>query len=287
MGTNRLIATDLDGTLFYPRARFGLIRRKTRRFVKKFLEDGGRLVTVSGRNKYVSLKVGRKLKHPVDVIGCNGAFIISQGQVIRETCFEVNYAKKVLEEIRKEYNPPLLILMTRDRNMVLNRTDVSHFTNFGYFVYQWVMGVYKETFVRSDKVFWEEMEKGDVYKIMVMFGLTKKKQNIAKEANKIFRERYKEAEFSWVGPFIEITPKGCSKSEALRFYIEYNSINHDNVMVVGDSGNDISMFMDFPDHSFCMSHGPENVRKYARHTIDRFHELEDYVYPSEETNANE
>ena len=53
-------------------------------------------------------------------------------------------------------------------------------------------------------------------------------------------------------------------------------------MVVGDSGNDISMFLDFPESSFCMSHGPENVKKRARFVIDRFYELQDFVYPSEE-----
>lgn len=282
MQTNKVIATDLDGTLFYPRAPIGLIPYKSKKFVQRFLRDGGRLVVVSGRNKYISAKVGKKLRHPVDAIGCNGAYIISDGAIIREMTFDVGYSKKLIDDIRKEYNPPLFILMTRDRNMVLNRTNVSHFTNFGYFVYQWVMGVYRERFVRSDRVFNEELEKGDVYKIMIFFGLTKKKQMAAKEANKKFREIYPDAEFSWVGTSIEITPKGCSKSEGLAFYLEHNSINRDNVLVVGDSGNDISMFLDFPESSFCMSHGPENVKKRARFVIDRFYELQDFVYPSEE-----
>jgi len=259
-----------------------MIKHKNRVFLKKFFSEGGRLVVVSGRNRYISNMVGSKIHHPVDAIGCNGAFIISGGKTIRETFFDKKEISKILSEIRDEYNPPLVILMSRDRNMVLNKTDVSHFTNFGYFVYQWSMGVYKETFIRSDRVFEEEMRKGDVYKIMVMFGLTKKKKLQAMEANKVFRKRYPEAEFSWVGEFIEITPKGCSKSEGLSFYLDYNSISHDNVVVVGDSGNDISMFEAFPENSFCMKHGPENVRKRAANTIDRFFELGDYIYPSEE-----
>lgn len=282
MGTNKVIATDLDGTLFYPRKRISMIPSRSKKFIKKFLRDGGRLVVVSGRNRYISAKVGKKLKAEVDHIGCNGAYIVSQGETIRETFFDVAFSKNLLREIRQEYNPPLLILMTRDRNMVLNRTDVTHFTNFGYFVYQYAMGVYKERFVRSDRVFREEMDKGDVYKINVMFGLTKKKKELAKEANRILREKYPQAEFSWIGEFIEITPKGCSKSEGLEFYLDYNGIPRDNVLVVGDSGNDISMFRAFPEHSFCMSHGPDDVKNKAKHVIDRFHELEEYIYPSEE-----
>jgi hypothetical protein len=63
----------------------------------------------------------------------------------------------------------------------------------------------------------------------------------------LLRLRYPEAEFSWVEQCIEITPKGCSKSEGIAFYLDYNHLSRDNVLVIGDSGNDISMFEAFKE----------------------------------------
>jgi hydroxymethylpyrimidine pyrophosphatase-like HAD family hydrolase len=59
----------------------------------------------------------------------------------------------------------------------------------------------------------------------------------------------------------------------------------DNVLVVGDSGNDISMFQAFPGRSFCMDHSLEDVKQHASFVIKRFSDIENYVYPSAETTA--
>jgi Cof subfamily protein (haloacid dehalogenase superfamily) len=278
----KVIATDLDGTLFYPRKRVRMIPKKSREFIERFIKDGGKLLLVSGRNRYISGKVTRNLGHQIDVVGCNGAFITSGGAIVKETFFDKEYLKKILADINREYDPPLVLLLTKRRNLVMTQTDVSHFTNFGYFLYELSQGVYKEPFIRSDRVFYEELAFGQVYKVMIMFGLSRKKRLGAKEANKLFRLRYPEAEFSWIGEFIEITPGGCSKSNGIAFYLDYNKIPHDNVLVVGDSGNDISMFEAFHEQSFCMDHGPEEVKKHASHVIKRFYDLASYIYPSEE-----
>ena len=99
------------------------------------------------------------------------------------------------------------------------------------------------------------------------------------EANKeLFREFGHEIEASWSNEFIEISPYGCSKSNGLKFIENYLKINHSDIYVVGDSGNDISMFKEYQEQSFCMSHAPLSVSKYAKHTIKRFENIETYLY---------
>ena len=56
------------------------------------------------------------------------------------------------------------------------------------------------------------------------------------------------------------------------------------MLVVGDSGNDISMFEAYQKNSFCMEHSPDAVKKHAAHVVKRFYDLEKYLYPSEERN---
>lgn len=279
----KIIATDLDGTLFYPRKHFSMIGKENRAFVNRFVGDGGKLLLVSSRGRYFSQKVSKNLGMPLDSVGCNGSFVISNGVLVKETYFNPGVLKKILTEMSRKWKLPLVLLMSRHRNMVLTQTGVSRMTNIGYFLYEFFQGVYREPFVRSDKIFYEEIEKGEVYKILIMMGALPNKVTLAREVNKQCRKLFPEAEFSWVGSGIEVTPKGCSKGEGLAFYLDYNHIPRDNVLVVGDSGNDISMFEEFKDQSYCLEHGPKAVQKHASHVISRFYDLEKVVYPSEET----
>jgi HAD superfamily hydrolase (TIGR01484 family) len=283
MSLNKVIATDLDGTLFYPRKRILMISSDNRAFLNRFLDDGGRLLLVSGRNRYFGEKVGSFLHREIDVVGCSGSFVLSGGEIIKETFFAKDVLKKMLAEIRREYKIPLVILFTKHRNLVIPRTGVGQATGLAYSLYEFFQGVYREPIVRSDRVFYEELEKGEVYKVLLFFGATAKAKKKALKATELLGIRYPSAEFSWVGQAIEANPKGCSKSAGILFYLDYNHISRDNILVVGDSGNDISMFETFKNVSFCMDHSPDEVKKHASHVIRRFYDLESYIYPSEET----
>lgn len=286
MATNKVIATDLDGTLFYPRKRFKMISNETKEFCLRFLNDGGRLLLVSGRNRNYGEKVCRALGRELDMVMCNGALVVSNGHVIKESTFDKDLLKKMLSEICSSYRIPVVILFTKHRNMVTTNAGMSLLTGAMYSTYQFLQGVYRETIIQSEKVFREELEKGEVYKVMLIFGAFGKAKRIARKANKELRERYPEAEFSWSSQAIEVTTAGTTKSNGIAFYLEYNGIPADNVLVVGDSGNDISMFEAFKDGSYCMSHSPETIQKHASHIIKRFVDLEDYVYPSVETDSH-
>jgi Cof subfamily protein (haloacid dehalogenase superfamily) len=282
MALNKVIATDLDGTLFYPRKRIRMISKDNCAFINKFMDDGGKILLVSGRNRYFGEKVAQNLHRQVDVVGCNGSFILDDGHLIKESFFNKDSLRKILNETCREYKIPIVMLFTKRHNLVIPRSGVGWFTGLCYSTYEFFQGTYREPVVRSDKVFYEELEGGEVYKAMLFFGIIPKRKVQAREANKLLRLRYPEAEFSWVEQCIEITPKGASKSEGIAFYLDYNHLSRDNVLVIGDSGNDISMFEAFKEESFCMDHSPDEVKKHASYVIKRFYDLDRYIYPSEE-----
>lgn len=230
-------------------------------------------------------KVAKRIGGNVDIVGSNGAFVICNGEFIRETFFEKEVLKEIIDYVRAEIDPGLIILTTHDQNQVFTRTMVSKWTNFMYMVYYFFQGVYRDPFVRSDKVFCNELEKGQVYKLMFLNGLSKKKKEKGRILNEELKKKFPQAEFSWVGEFIEVTPKGCTKSNGINFYLDYNGLSKDNVLVIGDSGNDISMFDAFKEQSYCMEHGPKSVKAHASHTIRRFYDLEEVLYPSEDSKS--
>lgn len=275
---SKLIATDLDGTLFYPKRRIKMITKRSLKFLRDHIDNGGRLVLVSGRNSIYLKKVAEKIARPVDMIGCNSAYIIANGEYIKQKTFEPETIKRILEEIDETYHPKGYLVMSDDGEFISRRRFDTLFYRVGYAIWNATQGIYKEPFYVDTKKFNDIINNGHARKIMVFFGIGKKNVATSKEANKGIRKTYSnEMEASWSNEFIELSPYGCSKSEGLKYYLNYLKINHSDVYVVGDSGNDISMFNAFPEHSFCMAHASLSVSKYAKHTLKRFADLKNYI----------
>ena len=116
---------------------------------------------------------------------------------------------------------------------------------------------------------------------MTFIGIRKNKSKISKEINKELREDYPEIESSWTAQVNELTPQGCNKGNGVERYCKLMNINMDDVYVVGDSGNDITMFNKFHEHSYCMKRGHPSARKYAKHIITRVYKLEKLILRGE------
>ncbi len=69
-------------------------------------------------------------------------------------------------------------------------------------------------------------------------------------------------------------------SKRIRELFEKCNIKDDEVVVVGDSGNDIPMLDEFP-HSFAMESAPDYVKSHAQNKIRYVYELEDYIKTTE------
>lgn len=276
----KVLATDLDGTLFYPKKPVKLVHSKNKALVREFITNGGRVVLVSSRAEPFLNKVKQRLDAEVDFIGCDGTFINIGGKHVFENTFDPEKSKQMIMEIRNEFDPGLILMATKEHPAIMTRTRVSRVSNVGYFLYEAFQGAYREPWIRSDHFFYSELAKGGVRKLMILIGITKKKKALAEKLTNVFAERYPEFEFMWLNQFIEVTPKGCSKAAGVTFYLDYLGLNHDNVLVVGDSGNDAPMFEAFYENSYCMSHASDSVKAKAAHVIDHVFDLYPVLCPS-------
>jgi len=68
------------------------------------------------------------------------------------------------------------------------------------------------------------------------------------------------------GRYVDILPKGVSKSVAAQFISKKLSVENDSIAVIGDSYNDISMFKYFKN-SYVIKESEENVKKYAKKEV--------------------
>lgn len=68
--------------------------------------------------------------------------------------------------------------------------------------------------------------------------------------------------------FAEILPLGVNKASGIKYVIDYLNINKDEVLVIGDAGNDLCMIQEFSE-SCAMINGEEELKKYAKY-ISKF-----------------
>ena len=241
----KLIATDLDGTLFYPKDKVEMIHKPNLFFLQSFIDDGGEVVIISGRSYKYCLKVINKIGRPCQAISYNGACVYDGKKLIYSNSIPNQEAKEIIKDIFETYKNPGVFLMT-ERGLFIHLIYKSKLIRKGYELYYKNLKIYAEDLFPNEEDYEKELENGQIYKIMIFFGLGKKKKEKA--------------------------------SNALKELVAREGLNHDDVYVVGDSGNDISMFKAFPEHSFCMGHSPQSVRKHAKYTIEKFEFLSRYIY---------
>ncbi len=76
------------------------------------------------------------------------------------------------------------------------------------------------------------------------------------------RERFAAAKLCELSGYFEITSKGVGKDTGLRYIEEEFGIPHEDIIVFGDSENDVEM-LKFSHTSVIMNHAPEFLDEYA------------------------
>lgn len=278
----KLLACDLDGTLFHPRHLNRCISRRNVKFLRRWIDAGNRVVLITSRSHEFLDRLRKEIQRPFDVMPCSSAIIEVDGKVVKDSYMKNDELKIIIDEIDKKYEPKGF-LMTAEGHpcVVYNPGRVNFLLMLGYLIYHFFEFKYRERVERNNKLFLSLLESGKVYKVMTFFGFGKKKGVLSKEINKELRERFPEIESSWSLIVNELTPRGCNKGDGLDKYCQITNTNKDDVYVIGDSGNDITMFNKYHEHSYCMAHAYPSVKKYAKHTVSRVYKLDKLVLKGE------
>lgn len=272
---NKVLATDLDGTLFYPRDRKRMIRPKNLKCVRQIVDDGNELILISGRSYDFLKRVQQIIDRPCTFICYNGALISSNDVILKDKNIENSLAKKIIDDFFDLFKLPAVFVMTT-RGVFVKLRRQSKFVDWLYrFIYK-MQKAYAETFSAIKEDFDKELNEGKIYKIMFFFGLRKKKKLKAAEYTSHLRENYDYIEANWSDTIIELTDANITKSNSLVEYLNLKNIDKDKVCVVGDSGNDISMFKEFYENSYCMNNGFPSVKKHAKHVLKKWSDISSF-----------
>ena len=278
----KLLACDLDGTLFYPKGIKRCISKRNVRFLRRWIDAGNKVVLITSRSTEFVHRLEKEIQRPFDFMSCTSSQTYHNGELVKHTWMPNEELINIFEKIDAKYKP-IGYLLTGENHpcVVYNPKRANIFFQIIYKLYYFFQFQYREPAISDNEVFMDLMKNGKCYKLMTFFGLGKKKGPLAKEINKELRENFPQIESSWSLIVNELTPKGCNKGDGIEEYCNIVGINKDDVYVIGDSGNDIAMFQRFHEHSYCMAHAYPSVKKYAKHTVTRVYKLDKLVLKGE------
>lgn len=274
----KLIATDLDGTLFYPKYRISGIPLSNKVFLKRYLDEGGKLILVSGRNPKIVPKVEFQLQHKVSLIGCNGGYYVDEDKKIHNPIpFDREKVVELFAYTHRVFNPWIWMLFDQGNADYVYAKEIPTYINKIFHIGNRCNNFFAETFIDGDERFINKLANSDNFKLMVVFGSSDDGHKKAEQVAPALRSRFGDYfEIAVSIGVIEITAKGVNKGAALTKYCLDNNIDIDDVAVCGDSGNDLYMFEKFP-HTFAMEHSADSFKSQANHIIKKISDLNEYV----------
>jgi len=273
----KLIATDLDGTLFYPKRRFTLMTRRNKKFLRDFYKSGGEIILVTGRSKRVPDKVANRLDIKASVLGCNGAFFYEDNTYKYDHPINQQLFLKVYMKLRRNYGIiGWLLLDNTDKMKVSAPTTSSMVIMFARLLNKFNFS-YAERYVMGETQFLDAVSQGKCYKLMPVFGLGKRGEEKAKAAQIALLDTFGDRlDITLAGVSLEITLKGINKGNALKDYLKLKNIKEDEVIVVGNADNDISMLSQFK-YSFAMKSGEANAKRVSNYLVDEVSDIRDFI----------
>lgn len=272
----RILATDLDGTLFYPKRKIRMIDKKNLAMLERHFSRGGKVILVTGRNVPFIRKVQKKLKHPVDIVSCSGAYVEANGEILNDEVLPSNIGRDIYKMISESFSAYAVSILGRNGSMGIHYHKIGLLKKFLFRFLYIFEGVYAEKHTRGEKKILSMIDDNLIYKLMFYFGVGEKGNQLARKAAEMIHAKYPDLELAIEKSMLEITNAGCQKAKGLERICEYYGYKKEQFVVIGDSENDVPMFLAFPN-SVCMSHANEKVQQKAQHIVHHFDKVESYL----------
>lgn len=264
----KIIATDLDGTLFVPKRKFSLVEKENRKYIKSFYGD---IVLNSGRSAKFCAKVCNKLKIEHNFIALNGSKIVKNGKLIYSQSMKKNILNNMLDFLEEHYSNFEFLIFDKYDKIFCYSTEKPIKVKFKYFKNFFTLGRLCEKIkIKNNLVKKYLNDYTEIYKVIIYSNSI---EDLACTLKEKFNEHF---EFFVSDHSIEIAPKGVNKGEALKHLIDTTQVKNNDVYVVGDSANDISMFEIF-ENSFLILHNNNHLNIKAKYKIEKFSDLEKFT----------
>ena len=259
----KLIASDLDGTLLDEPNRISKINLDA---IEYAYQKGAKFCFSTGRDLQSVKDITCLLKHkPVLLLG-NGSEVYDEDEnLVFQNFFNNKYLEEVCE-IMNEHDVPHMVFTTDGFYTTTNPVEVRR---------RFIERIGKIRNQEMAHIFATNMDKPCNNLVQIEdiqeFAKTKKVLKVegfhynSKPVEDVKKELEKFTELSHLSTGknnVEVTNLTATKGLALKRYCEHANIKKDEVMVMGDSHNDLSMF-EFFKYRFAPENSIQAIKDYA------------------------
>ena len=256
----KLLVSDLDGTLLKIGDQWSAgISEQNRQALHEFIDNGGHLAVASSRGKGAQQMVEEMLDRPVSLIGSNGFEVWNEDhQLVREHWMDLADFAKVAKVITKVGINGSLVTRTAEGN----RIGVGTENQYPHVLPENCPKIRKNWSLEYELY---DGQSGPCSKLS-LFVEPKYHASTSMLLHQCFDDVYEIAASDI--DMLDISPIGINKGTAILELAESMGISRDEICVVGDNENDMSMF-DVISKSYCMDHAPKHVLNKAAHVVSQ------------------
>lgn len=255
----KLLCLDLDGTVLNSE---GEISNKNILAIRKAIKNGIKVVIVSGRPNCFASMIANKIDPSVGYITFNGAFY-KLGD--NEKYFSIpKIATKKIAELAKKYNVRTFF---KNRNLSLCTKSDPKTLNYDDFRDETPVNDRMDLYYNVDIVDYLAHHDFEVLKILTWDDeyLDMQEEVLNIEGINVFCHEHE--------GYFELCSSETNKGKAIQNLVDNMEIDIEEVMAIGDSFNDISMF-EVVGTSIAMGNAPDKIK-----------EITDYVTKSNDENG--
>ena len=242
----KILASDLDGTLY-----FGQEEQKLKpqdvKAIKEFQKQGNLFGICSGRT-YAGIRNaldGLDVQLDFYILGSGSMLAKADGSYIYQNLLQKDVISRIVDHIIS-YNVRILFCHERTYFVIEknNTEDIS---------------------IRHNVIQSVDQAEFDLYDSLHL--AFKTMEELEEVKNLLIKNFGHEIEVHHNVLNLDITPKNCSKGIAIKTLDQYLPVNYEDIYVIGDSYNDISMF-EAAKTSFSFHRSDDIVKEKATHLVD-------------------
>lgn len=259
----KLFVSDIDGTLLNDKH---IVSDKTKQAIRDLIASGVTFMTASGRHFESSLKPVEDMNLDIDFIVLNGGDCRNmKGESVRCYPLEERQVDAIYEILKTDDST--VEYYCRDyayTQIPFDEIDEVYLKDFVYLIdgtiesSQAFLDSYDVKSVMRYEADFEEIRKHQIVKIEIHFRDIKNKERMIERLKPIQDIHVTQSH----AMNIEITHGFASKGNMVEEMMQRYGFHHNEVLVIGDSDNDVSMLSRF-FYSYAMGNASEDVKEVA------------------------
>ena len=217
----KLVATDIDGTIFIPEKEF---TQGVKDCINMLSRAGIKVVLVTGRMHAAASKIAKDLNLNTPVVSYQGGLVVENGEKLYERYLTEEQTERILIWAKKE-----------NIHINLYNDDVLYSESDCYEVQRYCNNLHTEYKVKN----FSEIKKDKINKLLAIdYSNPERITRYEKELQDIFPDLYIVKSTPY---FLEFSNPEASKKCAVEFLQNYWELKKEEILTIGDQNNDIAL----------------------------------------------